>query len=244
MININQVKNKKEWGYHTLLDRHRDYNYDRFEIDPHTEIDLKPYVHHFGALYVVSGSGRLKSKETTTPIIANGTSGFFSFNNLYEIIISTENGIILQGVSVNDKPKILKEGYRVDKSHAWGLGGEELWLQWNERNCFKRIILPAGRVTSLQFHREKYETNFIVEGHARVYMGKQEANLEETKANLRVIEAGPGNFFPVPIGLVHRIEALTNLVLLEASTTHVDDVVRLEDATGRTDGKILSEHRT
>jgi len=42
--------------------------------------------------------------------------------------------------------------------------------------------------------------------------------------------------------VVHRIEALTDTILIEASTHHLDDVVRLEDDFGRPDGKIEAEH--
>ena len=37
----------------------------------------------------------------------------------------------------------------------------------------------------------------------------------------------------LPAGMRHRVEALTDVVLLEASTTELDDVVRLEDRYGR-----------
>ena len=75
-----------------------------------------------------------------------------------------------------------------------------------------------------------------------MFKGSNLGELRATKAALEVTEVGPEDFFSVPVGLVHRVEALTDLVLLEASTTHVDDVIRLEDATNRGDGKIASEH--
>jgi mannose-6-phosphate isomerase len=34
-------------------------------------------------------------------------------------------------------------------------------------------------------------------------------------------------------GTVHRMEAITDVDILEASTPHLDDVVRLEDRYGR-----------
>ncbi len=248
MINLSQVREEHTWGVYFPLDQHTDYRYARFEIGAGQEGDIRPHVERFGALYVVSGLGRVSCKGLSSVLNAGG-SEFFAFRRLDEIRISTEGGMILQGISVDDDPEVLREGYRVDKSTAWGPGGEELWLQWTARNCFKRIVLPAGRITSLQYHRQKYETNFIQEGRARIYRGplieraSPEETLTATKGGLEIVEGGPGDFFPVPVGLVHRVEALTDLVLLEASTTHVDDVVRLEDATGRGDGRIASEHK-
>jgi quercetin dioxygenase-like cupin family protein len=45
----------------------------------------------------------------------------------------------------------------------------------------------------------------------------------------------PGAAFRIRPGTVHRIRALEDTVMLEVSTPHLDDVVRLEDQYGRTD---------
>jgi hypothetical protein len=42
---------------------------------------------------------------------------------------------------------------------------------------------------------------------------------------------------------IHRIEAKTNIVLFEASTPHLNDVIRILDDTNREDGRINFEHR-
>lgn len=44
---------------------------------------------------------------------------------------------------------------------------------------------------------------------------------------------GPGEAFHYPPGTVHRVTALEDTTILEVSTPHLDDVVRLEDAYGR-----------
>jgi quercetin dioxygenase-like cupin family protein len=45
----------------------------------------------------------------------------------------------------------------------------------------------------------------------------------------------PGAAFRIRPGTVHRIRALEDTVMLEVSTPHLDDVVRLEDQYGRAD---------
>jgi mannose-6-phosphate isomerase len=47
---------------------------------------------------------------------------------------------------------------------------------------------------------------------------------------------GPGRSFRIRPGVVHRLRAFEDTVLLEVSTPNVDDVVRLEDRYGRSDG--------
>ena len=44
---------------------------------------------------------------------------------------------------------------------------------------------------------------------------------------------GPGEAFHYCPGTVHRVSALEDTTILEVSTPHLDDVVRLEDAYGR-----------
>jgi mannose-6-phosphate isomerase len=44
---------------------------------------------------------------------------------------------------------------------------------------------------------------------------------------------GPGAAFHLEPGTVHRIRALDDTTILEVSTPHLDDVVRLEDEYGR-----------
>jgi quercetin dioxygenase-like cupin family protein len=44
---------------------------------------------------------------------------------------------------------------------------------------------------------------------------------------------GPGAAFRFRPGTVHRVTALEDTTILEVSTSHPDDVVRLEDRYGR-----------
>ena len=44
--------------------------------------------------------------------------------------------------------------------------GREIWLELNEKYCYKRIEIKAGFKTSYQFHNFKLETNYIIKGNA------------------------------------------------------------------------------
>ena len=44
---------------------------------------------------------------------------------------------------------------------------------------------------------------------------------------------GPGACFRFRPGTVHRVTALEDTTIIEVSTPHLDDVVRLEDRYGR-----------
>ncbi len=114
--------------------------------------------------------------------------------------------------------------------------GEERWLVHGDAPFVMKIIhLKAGARTSLQFHRCKEEANLVVAGSARLHFLSCEGRGET--CDLR-----PGAVIHIGSGTVHRIEALTDVIMIEVSTPEVDDVVRLSDDRNRPDGRIDSEH--
>lgn len=115
--------------------------------------------------------------------------------------------------------------------------GKEVWLELNDKYCYKRIYINAGYKTSFQYHHHKVETNYIISGTAEVWLENDEGVIEKfiMKEN---------DFFDVKPPKKHRVIALTDIILQEVSTPEVDDVVRIEDDTNRKDGKIDGEHQT
>ena len=111
---------------------------------------------------------------------------------------------------------------RVDK--PWG--HEEVFALVEGRYCGKAIHVTAGHALSLQYHERKDEVIALQSGRARLEVGPSEEAME-------TFELAPGERVHLPPGVRHRITALTDVVLLEASTTELDDVVRLEDRYGR-----------
>lgn len=106
--------------------------------------------------------------------------------------------------------------------------GYEIWWAQNEHYAGKLLHVKAGHQLSLQMHREKDETSYLLSGRLRLTHGP---NADE----LTTEEIGPGFSWRVEPGTVHTIEALEDAVVLEASTPQVDDVVRLKDRYGRQD---------
>jgi len=113
---------------------------------------------------------------------------------------------------------------RVDK--PWGY--ELIWAQ-TDAYVGKILHVRAGEALSMQKHVFKDETLFLLSGEVVLLAGP-----------------APGSLEPVPIvvgeavrirpGIVHRIEAVRDSEILEASTPHLDDVVRLQDRYGRAPG--------
>tara|TARA_Y100001968_G_C19437196_1_gene760386 strand:+ start:2317 stop:2775 length:459 start_codon:yes stop_codon:yes gene_type:complete len=139
--------------------------------------------------------------------------------------------------SYKDKLEIQKEfplsvsGYSVEK--PWG---HEQWLEINEFYAYKLIHMKAGSQSSLQMHEFKYETNFVIEGRAKVLLENDEGTLDE-------FIFGPKEGWSVPLKRKHRVIAITDYTSLEVSTPHLDDVIRFSDDTNRPSGKLENEHK-
>jgi NDP-sugar pyrophosphorylase family protein/mannose-6-phosphate isomerase-like protein (cupin superfamily) len=113
--------------------------------------------------------------------------------------------------------------------------GKEEWLEINEYYCYKRIYINKGHKTSYQYHEEKIETNYIISGHAEVW-------LENDNGVVEILQMKDGDFFNVKPLKKHRVIAKTDIILQEVSTPQVDDVIRISDDTNRDNGKIENEH--
>ena len=110
---------------------------------------------------------------------------------------------------------------RVDK--PWG--HELIWAE-TELYVGKILHVNAGEQLSVQMHRVKDETLALLSGEIRLWAGPSVDDLEE-------VTLGPGDSFRVKPGTVHYIRAVTDADVLEASTPHLDDVVRFKDRYGR-----------
>lgn len=116
---------------------------------------------------------------------------------------------------------------RVDK--PWG---HEQWFALVDgKFCGKALHVTAGHALSLQYHKHKEEVMFVQTGRIRVEIGASESSLES-------FELLPGEAMHVRPGIRHRVTAVEDSVLLEASSPEVTDVVRLEDRYGRQDQSV------
>jgi mannose-6-phosphate isomerase len=111
---------------------------------------------------------------------------------------------------------------RVEKPWGWE-------LIWAETGLYvgKVLFVRAGQSLSLQYHEEKDESWYVESGRARLELG----SVGDPALTDQEIGAG-ASFHYVP-GTVHRVTAVEDTTILEVSTPHLDDIVRLEDRYGR-----------
>lgn len=109
----------------------------------------------------------------------------------------------------------------VDK--PWG--HEEIFAQTPDY-VGKILFIRQGEALSLQYHEIKEETLRVLDGKLELVLGPDADSLET-----HLLESGA--VFHVSPGTLHRMIAVSDCSLLEVSTNHLDDVVRLDDRYGR-----------
>lgn len=110
---------------------------------------------------------------------------------------------------------------RVEKPWGW----EILWAE-TPQYCAKILYIHAGKRLSLQYHDAKLETQCLIRGRALLI-------LEDEQGVLREIEMEPGKGYTIRPFQKHRLVALEDAEIVEASTPEVGTTYRLEDDYAR-----------
>ncbi len=103
-------------------------------------------------------------------------------------------------------------------------GHETIWARTGDY-VGKILHIKAGEALSVQYHNVKDETVYLLSGQLiyRVWEHDQPQDVD-----LKI-----GDAFRITPGTVHQMEAVTDCDVLEVSTPHLDDVVRVTDRYGR-----------
>ncbi len=109
----------------------------------------------------------------------------------------------------------------VDK--PWG--HETIWAKTADY-VGKVLFIKAGHKLSLQYHEIKEETIYLFSGEM-IFTVEENGSLVEKRMRA-------GDEYHIPPHTRHRMEAVEDCQVFEVSTPQLDDVVRLEDAYGRT----------
>ena len=102
-------------------------------------------------------------------------------------------------------------------------GTEDLLAVVPKKFSVKIMNVRAGNKGGLQYHRLKDEVAVLISGEMVIRFDLGDGLIRE-----RVIRTGDVAHFPP--GLVHQEEAITDCVIIEASTPHFNDRVRMEES--------------
>jgi mannose-6-phosphate isomerase-like protein (cupin superfamily) len=109
-------------------------------------------------------------------------------------------------------------------SKPWG--HETIWAH-TDQYVGKVLHIKAGHALSVQYHNQKDETIHLLRGEM-VYR----VDFKDGRGLVEVPFSVGESYRNTP-GVIHQMEAVTDCDVLEASTPHLDDVVRLTDRYGR-----------
>ncbi len=171
--------------------------------------------------------------------VENSIISLKGMSSVTELLVSGVSESCIKSELVNTIRE--KDIYKVIK--PWGY---ELWINGEHPGySLKKVSIKAGTRTSLQYHRYKHETNVIFYGNANIHYKRQlgKPNNEIELNDIGTVKISPITSVEVCPDTIHRVEALTDIVLYETSTPHLDDVFRIQDDTVRDNGRIMNEHR-
>lgn len=153
-------------------------------------------------------------------------------NNL--VIVDTPDALLVGSRDDVQKVREVVDRLRLDghESHAVHRTVHRPWgtftvIEEGERHKIKRLCVRPGRSLSLQMHYHRSEHWVVLQGQALVTNGEREFLLETDQSTY------------IPAGNRHRLENAGpgDLVIVETQTGSYlgeDDIVRFEDAYGRT----------
>jgi mannose-6-phosphate isomerase len=100
-------------------------------------------------------------------------------------------------------------------------GREDLLVLIPKILSLKKLTLKKGKKGGLQYHHKKNECGYLVKGKLIIRHDRGDGKLIQ-----KILTAG--HCFHFPPGSVHQEEAMTNCEIIEASTPHFNDRVRVE----------------
>ena len=111
---------------------------------------------------------------------------------------------------------------RVEK--PWG---HEIRWALNDKYLGKILRIEPGQKLSRQYHEQKDETIYVLEGVLVLELGRKAPD------QIKIV-MHPGTYRRIQPGTIHRFAAPSDgCTLIEVSTPEIDDVIRLEDMYGR-----------
>ena len=125
-----------------------------------------------------------------------------------------------------DKSGFSTESYVTRAEKPWGY--ELYFIAPDQKYMTKNMHINAGCRQSMQVHDAKTETYVLVKGRALVL-------LENSKGEMVERELEPEKGFTTQIGQRHRLVAITDCDIFEASTPETGITIRLEDDYARPD---------
>jgi mannose-6-phosphate isomerase len=228
----------------TLSDTKYKYYFYIIKKDETISINLNYY-----SIYILrkNNSAKLKVNNKQINIKKDDCINFYNYSKNDVHSVGGTITVLVSGVKKRTQEKTQYEVIKKSKIYTvqkpWG---NEKWINGRGKfYAFKKIYLKKNFKTSLQYHNYKMETNLLFNGKANLVYKKNKKvdNKFVQKSDLGIKKINSISSVFVTPKVLHRIHALSNIILFETSTPHLDDVIRVSDDLNRVNGLIKSEHK-
>jgi len=123
-----------------------------------------------------------------------------------------------------DQSKFSTTPFQQRVNKPWG---HEIIYTPTEAPAIGKILhVKAGKRLSLQYHDEKFETLCLISGEGKLVLSDSNGKQKEVK-----MQKEKGYF--IRPGQIHRIIAVSDIVVIEPSTAETGNTFRLEDDYSR-----------
>ena len=113
-----------------------------------------------------------------------------------------------------------QEPYQEKREKPWGY--EIIYTKPGLPYAGKILSVLAGSKLSLQYHDKKQETIMLLEGRALLWLG-------DSPDAITKISMDTARGYDIEVGKIHRLEAISDCLFLEASTPEGGTTYRIED---------------
>ena len=125
------------------------------------------------------------------------------------------------------KKKVIFPKRKTVGQREWG---EEILVALIPKKISLKILnIKKGKKGGLQYHRKKNECGIIISGKLKIIYDNGNGKLLK-----KILKKG--DTFHFPPGAIHQEQAITNCQIIEASTPHFNDRVRVEKKYKLKDG--------
>lgn len=104
--------------------------------------------------------------------------------------------------------------------------GQEELIEVNKKYMVKKLTMKKNHRCSLQYHKKKIETIYVLKGKLEISFGKNLKNIKN-----KTYKAG--DTITIKNKIIHRMKGLQDSVYLECSTPELTDVIRIKDDYNR-----------
>lgn len=142
--------------------------------------------------------------------------------NMQPVIVAAKKLLVSPDITFSDELEAILKDAPLTHKTVWG-GVVYKFVDVKNNKIKKLLVVKAGGVLGFEYHKKKLEKLRVMEGSCLLFSSKHNKQGWK-KGNVNVRFATVGATVTLQPGDEHGIVALSNCILRETSTNHLDDL--------------------